>query len=97
MIVLILIQSVNRTNVALSRAKHGLYVMGNASNLRKNPTWNKILDEMEKMGQVGYGFPAICPRHPEQVKFITEPGQLPVVAPLGMYRSFGIDALLMPL
>ena len=97
MIVLTWIQSVNRTNVALSRAKHGLYVMGNASNLRKNPTWHTILDEMEKMGQVGFGFPAICPRHPEQVKFITGPGQLPAIAPLGMYRSFVIGTLLTPL
>ena len=96
MIMFTLIQSVNRTNVALSRAKYGLYVMGNASNLRTNPTWCTILDEMEKMGQVGFGFPAICPRHPEQVKFITEPGQLPMVAPLGMYQSFVIKPLLIP-
>jgi len=77
-------QSVNRTNVALSRAKHGLYIMGNASNLRKNPTWFGILDEMEKHGQIWFGFPIVCARHPEQVRLVSEPGQLPKIAPLGM-------------
>jgi hypothetical protein len=61
--------------------------MGNASNLRKNPTWSTILDEMEKEGQIGYGFPIVCPRHPEQVKIVSEPGQLPKIAPLGMGRN----------
>ena len=86
----------NRINVALSRAKHGLYIMGNASNLRKNATWSTILDEMEKHGQIGYGFPIVCARHPEQVKFISEPGQLPEVAPLGMGQKYAINALLTP-
>ena len=81
------IQSENRINVALSRAKHGLYVLGNASNLRKNNTWTTILDEMEKEGQIGFGFPIVCARHPEQVKTISEPGQLPKVAPLGMLKK----------
>ena len=57
--------------------------MGNASNLRKNTTWSTILDEMEKMGQVGFGFPIACARHPDRAEIISEPGQLPSVAPLG--------------
>ncbi|KAI0765957.1 hypothetical protein BD413DRAFT_606098 [Trametes elegans] len=77
------LKSSNRINVALSRAKHGLYILGNASNLRKNPTWSVILDEMEAAGQVGSGFPIACPRHPEQVSVITEPGELSRVAPAG--------------
>ena len=57
--------------------------MGNASNLRKNSTWSTILDEMEREEQIGFGFPIVCARHPDQVKIISEPGQLPKVAPLG--------------
>jgi len=83
-IVLTFSQSENRINVALSRAKHGLYIMGNASNLRRNPTWSTIVDEMEKKGQIGFGFPIVCSRHPDEVKLISEPGQLPKIAPLGM-------------
>ena len=70
--------------------------MGNASNLRKNPTWSTIIDEMEKHGQIGFGFPIICKRHPEQVKLVSGPGQLPKIAPLGMDWSPAISALLTP-
>lgn len=70
--------------------------MGNASNLRKNPTWSTILDEMEKGGQIGFGFPIVCPRHPDQVKTISEPGQLSKIAPLGMGQNGVLDASLTP-
>ena len=70
--------------------------MGNASNLRKNPTWLTIVDEMEKHGQIGFGFPIVCARHPEQVKLISEPGQLPEIAPLGMGYNFAVNAFLTP-
>ncbi|KAJ3852101.1 hypothetical protein EV368DRAFT_65176, partial [Lentinula lateritia] len=77
------LKSVNRINVALSRAQHGLYVMGNASNLRQNETWRTIIDGMEQAGQIGFGFPIVCPRHPEQQNIITEPEQLRRRSPEG--------------
>jgi hypothetical protein len=64
--------------------------MGNASNLRKNPTWTTILEEMEKEGQIGFGFPVVCSRHPDQVKVISEPGQLPKIAPQGMAENYNL-------
>ncbi|CCM04279.1 uncharacterized protein FIBRA_06450 [Fibroporia radiculosa] len=51
------LKSSNRINVALSRAKHGLYILGNAANLRRNSTWSTILDEMEAREQIGHGLP----------------------------------------
>src|SRR5882757_4539842 len=78
-----LVQSSNRINVALSRAKHGLYILGNASNLRKNETWRTVLDEMENEDQVGFAFPIICPRHPEAKRFVSKPGELPTLSPEG--------------
>ncbi|KAH9011570.1 hypothetical protein EDB85DRAFT_1108865 [Lactarius pseudohatsudake] len=77
------LKSSNRINVALSRAKHGLYILGNASNLRKNETWRTVLDEMEKEDQLGYAFPIICSRHPKTRQLITQPGQIPTHAPEG--------------
>jgi len=62
--------------------------------LRKNPTWSTILDEMEKEGQIGFGFPIVCARHPEQVKTISEPGQLAKIAPLGMGGNRVVNTLL---
>ncbi|TBU41804.1 hypothetical protein BD309DRAFT_964525 [Dichomitus squalens] len=77
------LKSANRINVALSRAKHGLFVLGNAANLRKNQIWSTILDEMESRDQIGPAFPIVCPRHPEQVQLVSKPGQLPLYAPAG--------------
>ncbi|KAI0028475.1 hypothetical protein K488DRAFT_58479 [Vararia minispora EC-137] len=77
------LKSSNRINVALSRAKHGLYIIGNASNLRQNPTWRKVLDEMEADDQISPGIPVVCPRHPEQRMIITKPGQLATFSPEG--------------
>ncbi|KAH9032058.1 AAA domain-containing protein [Lactarius pseudohatsudake] len=77
------LKSSNRINVALSRAKHGLYILGNASNLRKNETWRTVLDEMENEDQICRGFPIVCPRHPEAEQLISKPGQLPTHAPEG--------------
>lgn len=76
-------QSSNRINVALSRAKHGLIVLGNASNLRKNKTWSTVLDEMEVRGQIGPGIPIVCPRHPDQTQVVSNPGELDRFAPGG--------------
>ncbi|KAL0062664.1 hypothetical protein AAF712_010501 [Marasmius tenuissimus] len=77
------LKSSNRINVALSRAKHGMYILGNASNLRQNPTWRTIVDEMEAKEQIGFGLPISCPRHPDQTAMITEPGELSQRAPEG--------------
>jgi hypothetical protein len=49
---------------------------------------------MEKEGQIGFGFPIVCSRHPGQVKTISTPGQLPKVAPLGMSRNYATSVLL---
>ena len=49
---------------------------------------------MEKEGQIGSGFPIVCSRHPDQVKIVSEPGQLPIIAPLGTVKHNTIKALL---
>ncbi|KAH9048674.1 hypothetical protein EDB83DRAFT_2507364 [Lactarius deliciosus] len=77
------LKSSNRINVALSRAQHGLYILGNASNLRKNETWRTVLDEMENENQICRGFPIVCSRHPQAKQLISKPGQLPTHAPEG--------------
>ncbi|GJJ08042.1 hypothetical protein Clacol_002249 [Clathrus columnatus] len=77
------LKSSNRINVALSRAKHGLYILGNASNLRKSPTWSKIIDELEIRHQVGPGFAIKCARHSGETQTISKPGQLNAYSPEG--------------
>lgn len=45
----------NRINVLLSRAKHGMYILGNAESLRaSNSTmWDAVLDDLGEMGSIG--------------------------------------------
>ena len=45
-----------RMNVALTRAKHGLFVVGNASTLRGNDTWKSFIEHVEDNDQL-YSFP----------------------------------------
>ncbi|PFH53777.1 hypothetical protein AMATHDRAFT_73192 [Amanita thiersii Skay4041] len=78
------LKSKNRTNVAISRAKHGLYILGNAMQLAsKSEIWRHIIEELQRQENVGEGFPIACHRHPEKVVYISEPGHLPCIAPDG--------------
>lgn len=39
------IKEYNRINVAITRAKHGLVIIGDANNLRRDPKWERLLHE----------------------------------------------------
>ncbi|KAH3765155.1 nf-x1 finger and helicase domain protein [Pelomyxa schiedti] len=69
------LNSSNRTNVLLSRAKHGLYLIGNSSCIRqsRNQMWGSILDILEKKGAIGNYLPLKCARHPETISKIFSP------------------------
>ena len=56
----------NRACVALSRAKWGLYVIGNFEMLRmKDGTpWPSIIKDAEERGFLGNALPLYCPNHP---------------------------------
>jgi len=63
----------NRTCVALSRAKKGLYCFGNFRLLSdKSPTWKEILLYLEKNKQVGSKLQLKCANHPESITTITK-------------------------
>ncbi|GLB37649.1 putative P-loop containing nucleoside triphosphate hydrolase protein [Lyophyllum shimeji] len=78
------LKSDNRTNVALSRAKEGLFILGNAPQMSaRSPMWRGVTEELEREDCLGDGFPIACQRHPDAVKYISEPGQLQQFAPDG--------------
>lgn len=78
--------------VALSRARHGLYILGNASELSgQSSTWATVVDELTEQGALGNQLPIVCHRHPEEVGFISKPGDLPRLSPDGMIFSFHPD------
>ena len=72
--------------VALSRAREGMYIMGNASDLKsRSEMWNDVISELEKRGCVGDAFPIRCNRHPDRVEHINAAGQLPRISPDGSF------------
>ncbi|XP_065567266.1 NFX1-type zinc finger-containing protein 1-like [Artemia franciscana] len=54
----------NRICVALSRAKHGLYIIGNMDSLdTKSKIWQSIRTSLNDKNQIGNGFELICQVH----------------------------------
>lgn len=53
----------NRVNVLLSRAKHGMIIIGNSDTYLSNDMWWKILERMDRDGNIGSSFELPCSRH----------------------------------
>ena len=54
----------NRVCVALSRARKGLYIMGNSKMLSKeSPLWKAVLADFDKRGCIGKALPLVCSNH----------------------------------
>ncbi|KAG8565493.1 hypothetical protein GDO81_012876 [Engystomops pustulosus] len=59
------LQISNRICVALSRAKKGLFCIGNMKMLGTVPLWSRILYTLRQGGQVGENLMLCCQNHPE--------------------------------
>ncbi|KAJ3362658.1 hypothetical protein GGF32_005680 [Allomyces javanicus] len=74
----------NRVNVMLSRARLGMYLVGNADLMRKHsPMWAKVLAIMEKQELVGPALPLYCQQHPDDVRWADTPDELRRCSPDG--------------
>jgi hypothetical protein len=70
--------------VALSRAREGLFILGNALNLTsRSHMWRSVIEELEQNNAVGEAFSVVCQRHPDIIEYVKEPGKLPRLAPDG--------------
>ena len=62
----------NRVCVALSRAQHGFYCIGNFDMLRQTvPLWERIVADVEGKGRLGEGLSLHCSNHSEK-KFVAK-------------------------
>ncbi|NXU55026.1 ZNFX1 protein, partial [Turnix velox] len=59
------LQIPNRICVALSRAKKGLYCIGNMRMFAKVPLWSKIIHTLQEKGHIGHSLMLSCQNHPE--------------------------------
>ncbi|KAL3665452.1 hypothetical protein V7S43_009487 [Phytophthora oleae] len=74
----------NRINVLLSRAKHGLILVGHGQLLRaKSPLWEKVLGQLQRDGCYGDGLLLHCQQHPDYRRIATEPKSFALLAPDG--------------
>ena len=68
----------NRANVLLSRAQHGMYVIGNARTFReskKGGMWSQVLDVLHADGLVGRSLALVCSNHPDTVTEVSTPAE----------------------
>ncbi|KAF9358197.1 hypothetical protein BGX26_002264 [Mortierella sp. AD094] len=79
------LKSENRTNVLLSRAKHGMFLIGNASLMEKEKhgLWPKIIEELREYSRIGVGLPIFCKNHPHIKNLVATPEMLKAMSPDG--------------
>ncbi|KAJ9575016.1 hypothetical protein L9F63_007818, partial [Diploptera punctata] len=63
----------NRVCVALSRARRGMYIMGNMENLtRSSEIWPKIKEALQQQKAIGDKLELQCQVHPDQHKMVSK-------------------------
>ncbi|KAF8950159.1 hypothetical protein BGZ52_003486, partial [Haplosporangium bisporale] len=66
------LESPSYTNVLLSRAQHGMFIIGN-TDLMENETnnlWLSVISDLRIHDRIGPGFPLKCQSHPEQLRIV---------------------------
>ena len=76
----------NRINVLLSRARHGMYVIGNAHTSRRIPMWDQVITILENDDNMGRTLALCCPRHKETPIGVSEPDDFSIFSPEGGCR-----------
>ncbi|KAJ5578691.1 uncharacterized protein N7459_007655 [Penicillium hispanicum] len=73
----------NRINVLLSRAQHGMYLIGNSETYLNVPMWADVHTQLAYANAVGTELALCCPRHPETPILCSEPRDFERKSPEG--------------
>ncbi|QDS72075.1 hypothetical protein FKW77_003074 [Venturia effusa] len=74
----------NRINVALSRARHGMIIIGSSQTAgAKVEMWSNIIAMLAEDGNLGSSLELQCPRHPDTSISITKPDDFSKFSPEG--------------
>ncbi|KAL4804110.1 hypothetical protein BDV18DRAFT_166268 [Aspergillus unguis] len=73
----------NRINVLLSRAQHGMYLIGNTETYMNVPMWAEVHSQLAGANAVGTELALCCPRHPETPIICAEPPDFELKSPEG--------------
>jgi AAA domain len=77
------LKTTNRINVLLSRAQHGMYLIGNRDTYSHVPMWAQVLALLEAKDSVGKSLELCCPRHTDIKILVTEPDDFGRLSPEG--------------
>lgn len=73
----------NRINVLLSRARHGMYIIGDAHTASSVPMWSNVITILERHGNLGQTLKLCCPRHKETLIEVSKPDDFAIFSPEG--------------
>lgn len=73
----------NRINVLLSRAQHGMYLIGSTDTYSKPRMWGQILDMLQRSDSVGKALGLCCPRHTDTEIQVSQPDDFARFSPEG--------------
>lgn len=73
----------NRINVLLSRARHGMYIIGNSETARPVPMWAEVISILERLNNIGQSLALCCPRHADTPIEVSAPDDFARLAPEG--------------
>ncbi|KAI7270370.1 hypothetical protein KC345_g7443 [Hortaea werneckii] len=79
----------NRINVLLSRAQHGMYIIGNSDTITGDPgskggsveMWENVLDIFRANGNFGTALELCCPRHQDTPMSVQQPSDFVRLSP----------------
>ncbi|KAJ4352735.1 hypothetical protein N0V95_004007 [Ascochyta clinopodiicola] len=71
----------NRINVLLSRAQHGMYLIGNTETYRSVEMWQKVINMLGADEAVGNTLSLCCPRHTDKIIEVSEPDEFLTASP----------------
>lgn len=79
--------SAERLNVLISRARNGLILIGNSETFKSSKSggelWRKFFGLLQNGGHIYDGFPAKCERHPTTTSLIKSPAEFDTLTPDG--------------
>ena len=73
----------NRINVLLSRAQHGMYIIGNSETSIHVPMWAQVVKILKQDQNIGEALELQCPRHPDTPIAVSTPEDFPKFSPEG--------------
>ncbi|RDA95307.1 hypothetical protein CP533_3511 [Ophiocordyceps camponoti-saundersi (nom. inval.)] len=71
----------NRINVLLSRARDGMYIIGNANTCQHVPMWAEVMALLKATSRFGTRLELQCPRHPNARLSVSQPDHFVQISP----------------